>query len=101
MLKIVSYIFMLAAFTSCKTIQNLASKDTSAPKKAAPKTRQTGEVVFLDNITVTPGSTVTTKQTTKGSTAPVVNTLYIEPKKETITPTIESADALQLKYAIV
>jgi cell wall-associated NlpC family hydrolase len=93
-------IFVIGALTSCRTIHNLASKDTSTGK-VQPKTRQKGDVVFLNNITVTPGTTVTSKQDTKPGNTNVVNVSYVEPNKEIAPSTIESADALQLKYAIV
>jgi cell wall-associated NlpC family hydrolase len=101
MLRAVLSILLIGVFTSCKTIHNLASKDNSASsQKTAPKTKQTGDVVFLDNITVTPGESVTSKQTTKASANPV-QVSYVEPKKELSNSTIESAGSLQLKYAIV
>lgn len=100
MLRAVLSILLIGVFTSCKTIHNLASKDNSTPsKQAKPKTKQDGNVVFLDNITVTPGETVTSKQTAKTTNATQVK--YVETKKEESGAAIESADALQLKYAIV
>lgn len=100
MLRVLLSIFVIGALSSCKTIHNLASKDTSTGK-TQPKTRQKGDVVFLDNITVTPGTAVTSKQDTKQGSNNVVNVSYVEPNKEITPSTIESADALQLKYAIV
>lgn len=105
MLKAVLSILIIGVLTSCKTIHNLASKDTSTPAKTQPKTRQKGEVKFLDNITVTPenpNTTVSTKAVkSNNQKANVVNVSYIEPNKDIVPSTIESADALQLKYAIV
>lgn len=94
MLRIVSVIFVLAALTSCKTIHNLTSKDNSTENKNAtahPKTKQNGNVVFMENIEVTPGNTVTSRQTLK----------TIKAKRKDGDKKIESVDALQLKYAII
>lgn len=104
MLRAVLSILAISVFTSCKTIHNLASKDNSAPsQKTAPKTKQKGDVVFLDNITVTPGESVKSKQNTKSDTKNnnAVQVSYVEPNKELTPSAIESAGSLQLKYAIV
>jgi cell wall-associated NlpC family hydrolase len=101
MLRALLSILVIGALTSCKTIHNLASKDTSAAPKTQPKTKQKGEVKFLDNITVTPGTVTTSNQRTKQGSSNTVSVSYVEPNKEISPSTIESADALQLKYAIV
>lgn len=102
MLRTVLLILLIGAFTSCKTFHNLASKDNSASAKpASTKKKTNGQVVFLDNITVTPGETVTSRQTTKHSNSNVQQVSYVEPKTELANSNIENADALQLKYAIV
>lgn len=101
MLRAVLSILLIGVFTSCKTFQNLASKDNSASaQKTTPKSKQKGDVVFLDNITVTPGETVKSKQSTKTENN-AVQVSYVEPNKELSNSSIESAGALQLKYAIV
>lgn len=100
MLRTVLSILLIGVFASCNTIHNLASKDNSTAKKPQPKSKKNGEVVFLDNITVTPGTTVTSKQTTKGSNKNVTQVKYVEPAKES-TVSFENADALQIKYATV
>jgi cell wall-associated NlpC family hydrolase len=102
MLRAVLSILLIGIFTSCKTFHNLASKDTSAPSQnTPPKTKQHGNVVFLDNITVTPGETVKSKQDTKTGDNNAVQVSYVEPNR-TISPSnIENLGSLQLKYAIV
>jgi cell wall-associated NlpC family hydrolase len=102
MLRALLSIFVIGALTSCKTIHNLAAKDTSTPAKVQPKTRQKGEVKFLDNISVTPENTsANVKHNPKTQKSNVVNVSYVAPDKTIAPSTIESADALQLKYAIV
>jgi lipoprotein Spr len=101
MLRALLSILIIGALASCNTIHNLASKDTSTPPKTTPKTKQKGEVKFLDNITVTPGTATTSNQRTKQSNNGVVSVSYVEPNKDISPSTIENADALQLKYAIV
>lgn len=103
MLRAILSILLIGVFTSCKTVHNLASKDDSTPKgKPQSKSKKNGEVVFLDNITVTPGTTVVSKQTTRGSNKNATQVGYIEPNSEASrTLAIENADALQIKYATV
>jgi cell wall-associated NlpC family hydrolase len=101
MIRALLSIFLIGALTSCKTIHNLASRDTSSTPKTQPKTKQKGDIKFLDDITVTPGSTVTSKQTTRSGNPNVVSVSYVAPNTEISPSNIEKADALQLKYAIV
>ena len=52
------YITFLVLGTSCKSIKNLAARDDSRREKKQPA-NQSGELVFLDNVSVTPGSAKT------------------------------------------
>jgi len=112
MLRTVLSILVISVLTSCKTIHNLASKDTSTGK-TQPKSRQKGDVKFLDNITVTPENTasaVTTaskpqknnnQQKGNNQKATATTVSYVEPTTGLTPSTIENAGSLQLKYAIV
>jgi lipoprotein Spr len=105
MLRTVLSILVIGVLTSCKTIHNLASKDVSTPK-TQPKTKQKGDVKFIDGISVTPENTASANTNSKSqksnnqkTTATQVS--YVEPAKGLAPSTIESAGSLQLKYAIV
>jgi cell wall-associated NlpC family hydrolase len=104
MVRAVLSILLISAFASCNTIHNLAAKDDSS-EKSQPKSRKNGQVVFIDNITVTPGGSVTSNQNSRTSSSKNTSSTtisHIEPNKEFSSgSTIESADQLQLKYAIV
>ncbi len=106
MLRTVLSILVIGVLTSCKTIHNLASKDVSTAK-TPPKTKQKGDVKFIDGISVTPENTASANtsvsKTQKGNNqkATVTNVSYVEPTKGLAPSTIESAGSLQLKYAIV
>jgi len=100
---------LFVALTSCNTIKSLSAKDdTPSTKKNTRNTeRQPGTPVFLDDISVTPTGAKA------GNTAHSSNTIKQAsiPKPVAITPgivnagfsngTLESADWLQLKYAIM
>lgn len=112
MLRTVLLILVIGLLTSCKTIHNLASKDISTTRTQS-KTRQKGEVKFLDNITVTPENTASANTATskpqktnnqqKVNNAKVTATTvsYVQPTVGLSPSTIENAGSLQLKYAIV
>lgn len=102
MLRALFSISLLAVFTSCKTIHNLASKDTSASNKSHSGTKHKGDVKFIDNITVTPETPATSRTNSgKAQKSNAVSVSYVQPNTTISPSSIESADALQLKYAIV
>ncbi len=106
MLRIISFILAIAVFASCKTIHNLAAKDNSGSKRTteSPKTKQNGNVVFIDNIEVTPGNTVTSRQSPNTTQAKRKKEDYVSNavlKENNAFGNIENADALQLKYSVM
>ena len=101
---------VLVAFTSCKSLKTLASRDTSST--ATKKTSNKGiskQVTFIEEIEVTPGTVVTSKHktiNTASKTSPkkttTTQTVSTGKSDETLTKSaIESADYLQLKYAMI
>ena len=61
LMKKIAYIYVITFLvlgTSCKSIKNLAARDDSRREKKQPA-NQSGELVFLDNVSVTPGSAKT------------------------------------------
>jgi hypothetical protein len=85
--------------TSCKSVKNLSAKDNSTAKKTTIRKKPPRKVTFIDGIEVQAGETVATKQSTKTASKKVTYT-----KPDVIVPTgftIEKADWLQLKYAIM
>lgn len=84
---------LIALLASCKSVKNLAAKDTSAPSKTNTKSGS-GNAVFLDDISVTPGSKSTVVSESSPSTktyGPSVNT----------NKNFDDANAsqMQIKYA--
>ena len=89
---------MIIAFSSCKSLRNIASADNSAAKKISSKK---DEVKFLDDITVSPRKTPTVvhKKTYGKASKDKVN--YNTPDLNVKNFNIESVQWLQLKYAII
>ncbi|MBX2931353.1 MAG: C40 family peptidase [Chitinophagaceae bacterium] len=117
-MKIQNVILVLAAIavlTSCKSLQTLASKDVSTSASKEQLANQHKQVKFIENIEVSPGSVVTSKHNTtntaskkskvdKGEQTSTANTqtvTYTKPNEAISKSTIESADYLQLKYAVI
>jgi lipoprotein Spr len=95
----------LLFFTSCKQWKSITAQDNSAPK---PHTRQKNikEVLFLEDISVTPGQVVTSKHSSVGPAKPrsyTVNDPEYKPEKAMNYPAgdMERGDWLQLKYALI
>ncbi len=105
---IISGLTALVFMTSCKSLQSIASKDTSSSTKQNTVRPDRRDLKFMDNIEVTPGSVVTSKHTTINTrspkkTAPVAQQQEISktaPSTELSKANIEQADYLQLKYAV-
>ncbi len=86
----------LVALSSCSSLRKIGSKDASTNKPIV-KNNPPHKITFLDNIEVRPGQIITSQHKTSGMrNSPVV---YAE--SNTLPSTIEKADWLQLKYAIV
>lgn len=103
-LKRLSYIIIATVLlSSCKQFKALTAQDNSSTQKSTNQ-RKSKEVKFLDDISVTPGQVVTTRQTTTGPSAPKGFTKK-SPGNTFDIPMpagdIERADWLQLKYAIM
>ena len=95
-MKRISYIYILCAicfFSSCKSFKNLTAKDSSSSQRSKPANNN---VVFLDNVSVTPGDE-RSSTLTSGSAKPTYTT------RNTVNSNfnIESAQGLQIKYATV
>jgi cell wall-associated NlpC family hydrolase len=110
-MKILNTLYVLAAFailTSCKSLHTLAAKDVSNTSKPQ-NIKQHGKVSFIENIEVSPGSVVTSKHktintNTKNKQENKVSTqtvTYTKPNEVYTKSTIENADYLQLKYAVI
>jgi len=92
-MKRISALYLLCAFaffSSCKSFKTSATSNASAPQK-----KQSANSIFLDNISVTPG----------GGRTSVLNTNSNQPsytaRKAADNFDIESAQAVQIKYATV
>ncbi len=106
-----TFIYVLGAcltFSSCRGIKNLAAKDSSGQAASSSKSNKR-EVVFLDNVSVTPGKVVTSKHitsTVKQGSRQMLPDNNPKTKDAAIVDTsltagdIEKANWLQLKYAI-
>jgi len=101
--QITYYLLCIVVFSSCKQFKMLTSRDNSNAPASTSKTKKRGDVVFLDNISVTPGENVKSKHTsTTGPAAPKNNkTGSYSKNQNTPAGEIERADWLQLKYAVM
>lgn len=109
--QIILSILGLAFLTSCNTLKKLTAKDTSAGTPKATVKPRTGNITFIDNIEVTPGTVVTSKHKTintanqkKVSKNTTTNTQTVEeskPDENLAKVNIENVDELQVKYAIL
>ncbi len=90
-------VFVLFLGTSCKSLRKISSTDKSTFGQSTKRKVGNGQPEFLENISVNPGSVVTSKHKTSG-----IKKTPEQYTKATLEPsTIEQADWLQFKYAIV
>lgn len=92
---------IVVGLASCKGIKNIGSKDHSTAKTRKTNIGRSGDVKFLDDISVKPGSVVTSKHASSGGHGkrprPDQSEMVVMPGDVNI----EKADWLQLKYAII
>jgi lipoprotein Spr len=106
-------LFFLIVNTSCKSIKNIASRDTSSGYTVKKSAQNNGSVNFIEHIEVTPGTVVTSKhksiETASSKKTKAVSTASNNESAATTTisnnnnkeSNIENADYLQLKYAMM
>lgn len=83
----------IALFSSCKALKNATAKDTSASAQSK-QNQNSGNVIFLDDISVTPGG----KSTTVSESSPTKKT-YGSSVNTNKTFDDANASQMQLKYA--
>ena len=86
----------LVVFSSCSSLRKIGSKDASTNKPIV-KNNTPHKITFLDNIEVRPGQIITSQHKTSG----IRNSPVVYAESNSLSSTIEKADWLQLKYAIV
>ncbi len=102
---------VIFCLSSCQSLKNLAAKDVSTTAQSITTKTYRKNPVFLDNISATPGTVVTshhTSSTTKQGAGVKQESIVPKNVKQNTTPTdttlttgnIERASWLQLKYAI-
>jgi len=101
--ELIIFLGLLLFFTSCRSFRQLSSKDNSSTVSVTKKRNGGKKTEFLDNIEVTPGSVVTSKQ--KSSSAKT-NHVYSSNTKKATTGgdplfNVQNASYLQLKYSVL
>jgi lipoprotein Spr len=91
----------VSVFTSCRSFRQLSSKDNNSSMAVKKKTRTEGKTEFLEDIEVTPGSVVTSKQ--KSSSAHTRNVIAekSKPASNDALFNVQNASYLQLKYSVL
>lgn len=104
-LHILTIAVCVIAFSSCKSLQKLTSRDTSATtnSNATTSTRKTGDPKFIDGIDVHMGSTPGGKMPEGVKTKPEESKVIYAPPTDVVLTnfSVEQATALQFKYAIL
>ncbi len=92
---IIPYIALVLLLSSCKSLQQLSSKDNSNTTNTS-QAKNTGHVEFLDNIEVTPGAKSATASTPAKAPGEIINN---QPDNPRVNTNMADAGLLQLKYA--
>jgi len=86
--------------TSCKSLQHLAARDNATDKQSTTAKKKARNIEFLDDIAVSNGKVPLPKNSMPAHKQPKV--VYAPPTDIVLTNfNIESANALQFKYAIM
>lgn len=91
----------LFLLTSCQQFKSLTAQDNTV-RNPQPRQKKSKELVFLDDISVTPGQKTTTRHTTIGPSAPKSHTINNTSANNSYPAAdMEKGDWLQLKYAVI
>ncbi len=92
---------LISVFASCRSFRQLSSKDNNSSVAVKKKSKSGGKAEFLDNIEVTPGSVVTSKQ--KSTSANTKISAGENKKTRSGDPlfNVQNASYLQLKYSVI
>jgi lipoprotein Spr len=98
---LIIFIGLITVFASCRSFRQLSSKDNNSIVSVKKKSHNGGKTEFIDNIEVTPGTVVTSKQK---STSANTKINAGETKKVTSKDplfNVQNASYLQLKYSVI
>jgi lipoprotein Spr len=93
----------LVSFTSCKQFKSLTARDSST-NASIPKVRNSRQVRFIEDISVTPGQMMTSRHNSIGPKIPKSLAVSEAPKGERSTygaGDIARGEWLQVKYALI
>lgn len=100
MRKILSYcIYCSFMLCSCKSIRGLSASDKSAANRPVAKKNNSNSPVFIEQISVTPGTTAASKNYSSSSKNNLPAPSYSNYSPGSFN--VENASLLQLKYAII
>lgn len=101
MQKVLSYcIYCTFMLCSCKSIKGLAARDNSAADRPVAKNNNNNSPVFIEQISVTPGSSADTKKYSSNSKKKAPAPVY-SGYSSSSSFNVENTSFLQMKYAII
>jgi lipoprotein Spr len=91
----------LFLLTSCQQFKSLTAQDNTV-RKSEPRQKKSREMIFLEDISVTPGQKMTTRHSTIGPAAPKRQTVTTASANNSYPAAdLERGDWLQLKYSVI
>ncbi len=99
--EILILILLISVFASCRSFRQLSSRDNNSTVSAKKKSNQGKKTEFIDNIEVTPGTVVTSKQKSTSANTKIKAGESKKPKATDPLFNAQNASYLQLKYSVM
>lgn len=99
--QLILFIGLISVFASCRSFRQLSSKDNNSAVSVKKKSNPGKKTEFIDNIEVTPGTVVTSKQKSSTARTKINAGETKSPTKRDPLFNAQNASYLQLKYSVI
>lgn len=99
--QLILFIGLISVFASCRSFRQLSSKDNNSTVSVKKKSNSGRKTEFIDNIEVTPGTVVTSKQKSTTTRTKINAGETKNPTKGDPLFNAQNASYLQLKYSVI
>lgn len=99
--QLIVFIGLITVFASCRSFRQISSKDNNSTVSVKKRSNPGRKTEFIDDIEVTPGTVVTSKQKSTSANTKINAGETKSPKSKDPLFNVQNASYLQLKYSVI